>query len=159
MKYIICVISFILVSCSQTRLLSSDMQEPKDMSLFYIQSIDCNDFLYIINAQRNDSIFQIISMKNNIRSKSEDIVIKEKYYLDLKLVYPMIYNIEEKESAIDSCFLSLNRKSHYSLYIARNLDSLTLTENENNTENKLAIYSIICDACKNKRILLRLYIK
>ena len=121
--------------------------------------MDRNDLLSIMNAQRNDSIFQIISMKNNIRSKSEDIVIKGKYYLDLKLVYPMIYNIEEKESAIDSCFLSLNRKSHYSLYIARNLDSLTLTENENNTENKLAIYSIICDACKNKRILLRLYIK
>jgi len=123
--------------------------------------------MYIVHAQRNDSVFQIVSLKNSIYSDSGMIRIGGKYQLDLIKIYPNAA-VEKGVSIVglnakDSCFLKLNKRSHYVLYGAYNLNGLNISNNQQNEAdwiNKFGIYTIFCDACKKEdKFLLRLFVK
>ena len=61
------------------------------------------------------------------------------------------------------CFISINKKIHYSLYIANNLNELYISDNIKITDEMIdnfGILTIFCDACKKKsKSRFRLYMK
>ena len=126
-----------------------------------------NDCAYIIDATRNDTIFRIISTKTTDNEVVvEGIKIGESYLLKLRKVYPSTEGLRADTAKInfrDSCFIITDKSTHYSLYIAENLNGIGLTENiKSITEivNNIRIYSIDCDACKERNnILIRLFVK
>lgn len=134
---------------------------------YKIKRIDENDCAYIIDATRNDTIFRIISTKmTDNEVVVEGIKIGESYLLKLRKVYPSTEGLRADTAKInfrDSCFIITDKSTHYSLYIAENLNGIGLTENiKSITEivNNIRIYSIDCDACKERNnILIRLFVK
>jgi hypothetical protein len=97
-----------------------------------------DDKIYIIYAQKNDSIYKIISKKDLIPTL-HCIPIKEEkeYFLKLQLFYPQeeLLGIKIQPShtikgvAIDeNIIVETEEASHYSLYFVENLRGLCLLE-------------------------------
>ena len=120
----------------------------------------------IIDVKKNDSIFRIISPKKD-EGCSDEIKIGRKYPLNLLRLYPNKFVQHKDNEALnnprDSCFMPISKKSHYSLYVASNLNGLCMSDNKNDTEeltNRFGIVTMFCDACKGDyRFLLRLYMR
>ena len=158
---ILFMFSFVFISCSLTKTMT-------DKHFTYkVKQIESNDFLYIIDVTRNDSIFRVISSKEPCNINFKEIKIKNNYPLNLLRLYPNEF-IERKDNEVknnpkDSCFISINKNHHYSLYIASNLRGLCLSDDDKNLEeimSRFGIYTIFCDACKGKnKFLLRLFMK
>jgi hypothetical protein len=136
-------------------------------NLYKIKKIKEEKTLYVIYATRNDSTFRVISPKETCSINLNEIKVKGSYPLNLLRLYPNELverkNNEVKSNPKDSCFISVNKKTHYSLYVANNLSGLCITNNDKDTEeivNRFGIYLIFCDACKDRdRFLIRLFMK
>jgi hypothetical protein len=165
-KYFVILFVLFCLSCSQTKyFVSTDERNEKDGVMYKIRQIENYGLFDLIYAQKNDSLFKIISLSDTI-SKLQPLIIGERYQLDLIQIYPNSA-IEKtvsdaKIGARDSCFMSIEKKSHNSLYFATNLNGSFLSENSKGitaVTSKFSIYTIFCDACKNNKFLLRLYLK
>ncbi len=133
---------------------------------YKIKHIDNNDFVYIIDAVRNNTVFRIISIKGTDNTIRENIKIGDSYHLELLQVYPSMESIKANTSKInfnDSCFISLDKRTRYNLYIARNLNGLSLTDTVKSIAeivDNINIYAMYCDACKKRNnVLIRLFVK
>lgn len=164
---LIIVISFI--SCSQTKhivLTESSIKQIVPFVPYKIKRITNYCELFdIIDAQRNDTIFRIISLKDTISTNIKLLEVGKKYHLDLIQIYPNPITEQgvgnAKIGAIDSFFIDFQKKC-FRLHIAANLNGAFLLENnKDHTElmNKFGIYTVFCDACKENRFTVRLYIK
>ena len=165
-KYSIVLFVIIWLSCSQTKYIGSIDKNAEQNTLYKIKKIVDYGLFDVIYAQKNDSLFKIISLSDTIISNLKPLEVGEKYSLDLMRIYPnpIIQKTvqDAKIGAIDSCFMSIEKKAHNNLYFAVNLNGLFLSENNRDTTeimNKFSIYTIFCDACKNNKFLLRLYLK
>ena len=163
MRNFILFFMFICVSCLPTKQFVST-----DNAISYkIKKIESNHIINYIHAQRNDTTFRIISIIDTIYSDFETIKIGNYYQLDLMKVYPndlIEKGIDEaKLGAIDGCFLDTDKKTHYTLYVAKNLNGLSVSNNQQSEKDiveKFSIYTIFCDACKKKyKFSLGLYVK
>ena len=126
---------FIWVSCaSQQQFIS------KDNAMSYkIKKIENSHTLYFIYAQRNDTLFQIISLMDTVSSDFEAIKTGNKYQLDLIKIYPndllrIGYN-GARQNAKGSVFFCTDKKTHYSLYVATNLSGLNILDSQQSIEN------------------------
>ena len=152
---------FILNSCTIEKTILSNNIDYK------VKQIEQNDYIYVIDIARNDSTFRIISRKKNIGECSDNIRVGSKYSFNLLQLYPNEF-IENKDNEVkinpkDSCFVTVNKKNHYSLYVANNLNGLCVFNNQkdaNEIIREFGVYAIICDACKDKKeFILRLFLK
>ena len=126
---------FICVSCAPKQRFIS-----VDNAMFYkINKIESNHILYFIYAQRNDTIFQIISLKDVISSDFEAIKIGNKYQLDLIKIFPndLFWKRfdEAPRDAKESIWFGESKKTHFSLYVATNLDGLSISYSIQSIEN------------------------
>jgi len=161
------IILFIIIclSCSQTKhILSVDKNRENNM-MYKIKETYNHEFFDIIYAQKNDSIFKIISIRNDtVTQNLKPLEVGKKYQLDLIRIYPDYNNEKTKIGAKDSCLMGIEKKSHFSLYSATNLNGLYLSETSKDiTEvvSKFSIYAVLGDAVqRNKNASLTvLYLK
>lgn len=163
-KYSIILFVIISLSCSQTKHINSIDKNGSEAIMYKIKETYNYELFDIIYAQKNDSVFKIISLKDTIISNLKPLEIGKKYLLDLVRIYPDYNNEKTKIGAKDSCLMSIEKKSHFSLSYATNLNGLFLSEpSKDITEvvNKFSIYAILGDAVQiNKNSSLTvLYIK
>jgi len=126
---------FICVSCAtKQRFISVD-----NAMSYKIKKIESNHILYFIYAQRNDTIFQIISLKDTINCDFETIKVGNKYQLDLIKIFPNdLFRIgydEARQYAKESVFFGTDKKTHFSLYVATNLNGLNFSNSQESIEN------------------------
>lgn len=163
-KYLIILFVVICLSCSQTKqIISSDRMGSED-GMYKIKETYNHELFDIIYAQKNDSLFKIISLRDSIMPNLKPIEVGKKYQLDLVRIYPDYENKKTQIGAKDSCLMSIEKKSHFSLYSATNLNGLFLLEtNKDITEviSKFDVYAILGDAVqRNKNASLTiLYLK
>jgi hypothetical protein len=161
-KYFTILFTIICLSCSQTKyIVSSDKNAETDV-LYRIKHIEKYELFDIIYAKKDGCLFKIISLNDTIRPTLKPIEVKKKYQLNLIRIYPNSVIKKTIDGAIDSCFMSIEKKCNYNLYCATNLNGLFLSENAKNDTavmNRFSIVTIFCDACKNKNVLIRLYLK
>lgn len=137
MKYYIIFILLFLssIACSQTKHVTQNDQ----YMLYRITKIKKEKSIFIIYAQKNDSVFKIVSetKEKNIFDCAK--IKKGKYYdLDLNIIYPVEYypllGVKGPTNFLDVIFtlngvaVPLEEKSHYKLYEAKNLKGLCLIE-------------------------------
>ena len=133
--------------------------------MYKIKETYNHEFFDIIYAQKNDSIFKIISIRNDtVTQNLKPLEVGKKYQLDLIRIYPDYNNEKTKIGAKDSCLMGIEKKSHFSLYSATNLNGLYLSETSKDiTEvvSKFSIYAVLGDAVqRNKNASLTvLYLK
>jgi len=163
-KYSIILSVIICLSCSQAKhILSIDKSEPEAV-MYKIKETYDHELFDIIYAQKGDSLFKIISLRDTIMSNLEPLEVGKKYKLDLIRIYPDYNNEKTKIGAKDSCLMGIEKKYHFSLYSATNLNGLFLSETSKDiTEvvSKFSIYPILGDAVqRNKNASLTvLYLK
>ncbi len=135
MKYIILSLLVSFISCAQT----SDivLQHENSTLLFKILKIRKKEPYYIIYAQRNDSVFKIISEKFGYGVDSKEIKVGGKYQLDLARIYPIdsIFglpvapNLGIKYIGLKGgVYISVEEKFYNTIYRAKNLDGLSKIE-------------------------------
>jgi hypothetical protein len=63
----------------------------------------------------------------------------------------------------DSCFISIEKESHHSLYAVNNLDGLSISDfykSKNEVMTTFIIRTVFCDACeKRSKFLVYLYVQ
>jgi len=110
--------------------------------LYRITKIKKEKSIYIIYAQKNDSIFKIFSENSEKDIFGCEKIKKGEYYdLNLNIIYPVEYypllGIKGSTNFLDVIFtfngvsIPLEEKSHYKLYEAKNLKGLCLIEENN----------------------------
>ena len=135
----------LMVSCSIIPS-HSDLQDNRGLTLEYkIKRIKRYESYCIIYAARNDSTFKIISWAGSSPiDHGEKIKVRESYPLELETVYPLSRflgipmapnaGIEKglhiTRDGINYIWVKAERKSHNSLYIARNLNGVYLIKKE-----------------------------
>jgi hypothetical protein len=132
MKYYIFLILFFCISCSQTRY-GISLKEDHPSALYNINKIETHRSYYIIYAQKNDSLFKIISEKEVDAEDGIKIKRGKSYELNLRKTFPVdsifgfalapnlgIIGIEMPDESI----VNVEKKSHYSLYRSDNLKGL-----------------------------------
>lgn len=155
-KYlIICfLIVCICLSCSQTKRIFSINRNASEDVIYKIKEIYTRDLFDIIYAQKNDSLFKIISLKDTIMPNLPSLEVGKKYKLDLIQIYPDFNNEKTKLGATDSCLIGIEKRSYWSLYSATNLNGSFLLDTSKGIEeviSKFSIYAILGDAVhKNK---------
>ena len=166
-KYlIIFTVAITCISCFQTKhVVLSENRIEQAIPYKIKRIIDYCELFDIIDAQRNDTIFRIISLKDTIETDIKQIKVGKKYHLNLIQIYPNPI-IEQGignagVGAMDSFFINFPKKCSR-LYVVSNLNGSFLTEKNKNSialKNKFGIYTIFCDACKKNKFTVRLYIK
>lgn len=119
------------VSCKSPRY---SLRNSMDSELFMIEKIVKRKDLYIIEANRNDSIFVVISTFSNTGKANGNGQIKKnhQYDLALKKIYPSDNLISFAEASfveIGKVRIRLNQKNRWSVYVATNLDGLYIKSN------------------------------
>ncbi|MCL2652029.1 MAG: hypothetical protein FWD60_13540 [Candidatus Azobacteroides sp.] len=163
-KYSIILFIIICLGCSQTKHILSINKNRENDVMYKIKETYNHELFDIIYAQRNDSLFKIISLRDTIMPKLKPLEVGKKYQLDLIRIYPDYNNEKTKIGVKDSCLMGIEKKSHFSLYSATNLNGLFLSETSKDiTElvNKFSVYAILGDAVqRNKNASLTvLYLK
>ena len=153
---LICLLIF--TSCSVTNTKSSSNTDYK------VKKIESNHFLYIIDVTRNDSTFRVISPKENFDESFEKIKVGRKYPLNLLQLYPneFVVGKDNEAKGKPKDFIDINKKTHYKLYIASNLNGLYISDIIKDTEElikKFGVFTFFCDACKKKKYSYILYMK
>ena len=142
-KYFILLSIFICVSCVAKQQFATN---PQPDNTYKIKSIESNDVIYIIHAKNNGHNFKIISLKDTINSDFETIKVGNKYQLDLMKIFPNdLINRglhRSRENAIDSCLVSIDKKTHFSLYVAQNLNGLNISNFRQSEETIIDRFSI-----------------
>jgi len=132
--FIIPIIIVMLYSCKgqqeMTKRSSSNIS-------FKIKSIKerKKDFVYIIEAERNDSMFMILSDKKVCDSLKRCVKIKKGrlYDLNIRIIVPVrgpIASLMVTELGLQHSIIKLKEKSDYSLYKADNLCGLCIVSKE-----------------------------
>jgi hypothetical protein len=163
-KYSIILVIMFCLSCSQVKHIFSIDKNGEKVVMYKIKETYNHELFDIIYAQKNDSLFKIISLRDTTISNLKPLEVGKKYQLDLILIYPDYNNEKTKIGAKDSCLMSIEKKSHFSLYSATNLNGLFLSESSKDiTEvvSKFSIYAVLGDAVqRNKNASLTiLYLK
>ena len=142
MKYIKLLLLFVFISCIS----SKSFVSPDNSRLYKIERIKNNKYEYIIYAHRNDSTFKIVSYKDTINSNCEKIKVGGEYNLMIKQIYPqdslfgyaLVGDILRiKPSSKDGKIIQPEKKSHYKIYMALNLEGLCLINNDSIPRSKL----------------------
>lgn len=159
MKYVLCLLTMLLVSCLSVKL--SENGRDKD-GLYRICSIRSNDCFYYIDAQKNDSIFQIISARSFGKTNKDTIKVGQSYRLNLK---KMVFDSTSVKKTDIKCsrFTNINQVCHYSLYTVENMDGLTLLSNDKKDDlsrNIIVAMPVVGDYVfsSDKNILVVLYL-
>lgn len=138
MKYYIILIVLLCASCSQTK----NIVQGNQSLLYRITKIKKEKSIFIIYAERNDSLFKIVSENNKKNILNCEEIRKGEYYnLKLDVIYPVEYypllgikgsgNFLDVVFTINNIAVPLEEKSHYKLYKAENLNGLcAIKENE-----------------------------
>lgn len=109
------------------------MESSSKSNLFKIKRIDDYQNYSILYAERNDSIFKILSTKDTINTLNyEKICVGRKYNLDLKVIFPtdslfgikVMPNSGIKGIIIEDGIINVEKRSHYKLYKSGNLKGL-----------------------------------
>lgn len=111
-------------------LISSSLVFSQDCD-FKINRIKDKEGTYLIEAERNDSLFNILAISYDPLLKTKKIGRSGKYKLVLKKVFPLPnqMNILDIHSFVYHGFVIRNdEKHHHSVYVAQNLNGLYLTE-------------------------------
>ena len=158
--FIAIALVLITVSCSSGRRLS---RVGINETSFKIKEISKNDKLFYITAERNDSVFEIISLIDTLRESTNPI--SEGDTVDLSLVW--VYNYGKRRFPIKSDFeeysvwmrLSIvDKKCHNSLYVAKNLDGLDIVESENDLYEHIVVVPVMGTFANFKDQMLVLYL-
>ena len=116
------------VSCKQTKEINSNIP---GNDLFRIKSISEKKHVYIIYAERNDSVFKILSERNEYNRNIECAKIKtNKYYkLEIRATLPsrsIASGLAVSQLSYNGLIIKVEKKSHNTLYVVDNLDGLCL---------------------------------
>jgi len=160
------IIAMIFISCSNTKHVVLDENIKEQVVSYKIKKIINYCKLFdIIDVQRNDSVFRIISLKDTFGSNDKLLQVGKQYHLDLIQIYPnslIERGIEKVEfGTIDGFFISFPKKN-YRLYTAANLNGSFLaasSKDHTTLMDKFGIYTVFCDACKKNKLSVRLFIK
>jgi len=137
MKIIITLISLTIIiftySCKNSQ---NIIKTDRDSNMYKVTKIKGDKSLYIIYAERNDSIFKIISDKEYEKNCLNSIKSGQYYNLNLSVTFPAesLYGPVGLEYATHISFsfkesvVKTEKKSHYKLYVANNLKGLCLSE-------------------------------
>lgn len=163
-KVLFFLFTMIFLSCSSTNHSTSFNQKDSKYLMYKIKEIYNHELFDIIYAQKSDSTFKIISLRDTIIPSTKPLEVGKKYQLDLVQIYPDFDNEKTKVGAKDSCLMGIEKHTHFSLYSATNLNGMFLSENDKDaTEvlNKFCVYEILGDAVqRNKNSTLTvLYLK
>jgi hypothetical protein len=163
-KYFAILLVIFCLSCSQTKHIVSVGGKTEKEVMYKIKQIENHELFDFVYAQKNDSLFKIISLRDTTIPNLIPLEVGKKYQLGLIRIYPDDDNKKTKIGTRDSCLVSIEKKSHYSLYSATNLNGLFLSEtNKDITEvvSKFSIYAVLGDAVqRNKNAFLTvLYLK
>lgn len=134
MRCTILLLLFPLMTCAQIRYVPKKDCEPTQ--LFEILKIKENKSYYIVYAQRNDSLFKILSDKNKRDAALKEIRVKEKYELELIRIFPtdtllglpVAPNLGVKYMLKDSTSIGIEGEFHNAIYRAKNLDGLAIVK-------------------------------
>ena len=93
------------------------------------------DFVYIIEAERNDSMFMILSDKKECDSLKRCVKIKKGrlYDLNIRMILPSsrrIAGLKVTELELKHSIIKLKKESYYRLYEADNLCGLCIVSKE-----------------------------
>ena len=142
-KYFISLSVFICISCVSKQQFVSNLQLD---NTYKIKSIESNDVIYIIRAESNGNNFKVISLKDTVNFDFETIKVGNKYQLDLVKVFPndlVSRGLQRgRENAIDSCLVGIDKKTHFSLYVAQNLTGLNISNFRQSEEIIIDRFSI-----------------
>jgi hypothetical protein len=125
---------FLFLSCNNTKHIVSK-EDNSQYSLYRITKIKEYKSYYLVYANRNDSVFKIISNKESIYSSGEKIRSKRQYDIELRKIFPddsifgipMAPNLEIRGIGMsDGTIVNIEEKSHNTLYSADNLDGVYL---------------------------------
>ncbi|MFA5044312.1 MAG: hypothetical protein WC542_00080 [Paludibacter sp.] len=134
-KYLVLVFVIFCISCSQTKNIATIESNENNVLLYKIIKIKSIDSCYVIYAQRNDSIFKIISDKDSRYSNYRKIRTNSKYNLYLTRIFPtdslfgisIAPNLGVKGMGVKGGgIVSVEKISHNSLYMAHNLHGLCI---------------------------------
>jgi hypothetical protein len=163
---IVLAVAIIFNSCSHTKhIVLTESIRNQNVPYKIKRIINYCELFDIVDAQKNDTIFRIISLKDTVSTNIKPLEVGKKYHLDLIQIYPNpiieqgVGNVEI--GAIDSFFIGFPKKCSR-LYVATNLNGSFLLENNKDSTvlmNKFGAYTIFCDACKKNKFTVRLYIK
>jgi len=114
---------------------------------YKITKIENNNILYTIHAQRNDSTFKILSLINSLDADLKPIEIGKKYQLDLMKIYPndlirKRYD-EARQDVQEYVLFGRDKKTHFSLYVATNLNGLNVSNDQQRRENVIDRFSYV----------------
>lgn len=160
----VCLLS-LLVGCSAV---NKTAHVDDGLDYYKIKRIEQNDMIYYIDVVRNDSLFCIISpVKSSSSNLIDEIKEGESYPLRLFRIYPNNLidrkSTEELDSYEGAGFLRPERKYHYSVYTARNLNGLEMSSADKTDDeiiNMFGIRIIFCDACRPRhKLLLQIFCK
>ncbi|MDR2954992.1 MAG: hypothetical protein LBV43_07920 [Prevotella sp.] len=132
---IIASIAICHISCKYNQ--NIQKKDNEDISKYYIKQIKKDKSLYIIYAQRNDSIFKIISDKESGKNCQNQIKVGHSYNLDLSITFPAekLYGevgldyVSHISFSYKKSTIKAEKESHYKIYIANNLEGLCLINN------------------------------
>lgn len=120
------IVIMLLVSCNG--LLRSAQTEMEAKKLFKIRKVKKLHSIYVIDAERNDSLFTILYPK--INSDSNTLKIGRTLKFNIKRIYPrknFISYLETHSYQIGNYGVSLNRRNHWSIYT----DTTALQQHKN----------------------------
>lgn len=109
------IVIMFLVSCNG--LLRSAQTEMEGEKLFKIRKVKKLHSIYVIDAERNDSLFTILYPK--INSDSNTLKIGRTLKFNIKRIYPrknFISYLETHSYQVGNYIISLNRRNHWSIY-------------------------------------------
>lgn len=135
MRYTILLLLIPLMTCAQIRYVPKKDCEPTQ--LFEILKIKENKSYYIVYAQRNDSLFKILSDKDKRDATLKKNRVKEKYELELIRIFPtdtllglpVAPNLGIKYILLKgNTSIGIEGKFHNAIYRAKNLDGLAIVK-------------------------------
>lgn len=137
-KYIfLCLLSCVCIHyLSSAYILDKGVQE---QNMYEITKIKNKKTFYIIYAERNDSIFKIITEKKmHNTSKCFKIKKGKRYNLNLEIIFPVdhypLLKTKGPINFLDITYtynkkpVALEKKCHYKIYRANNLNGLCIQE-------------------------------
>lgn len=123
-KYVFLLVLLTGISCKSLRY----SQRNVNSELFTVEKIVKRKDLYIIEANRNDSIFVVISTLGNTgKANNRQIKKNHQYDLALKKIYPSDNLVSYAEASffeIGKARVRLNQRNRWSVYVATNLNGL-----------------------------------
>lgn len=129
--FIICSFLALYCSCKQTQNVVNTGNKNFDQT-YQILDIKEEKSVYIIYAQKNDSVFKVVSEKSIVIAPCEEIQIGKSYLLDINVIFPLdtllgmkvMSNLGIALTFKGGSSVSLDEKSHFKLYKANNLNGL-----------------------------------